>query len=456
MKIRKYFALLMMVCMVFVMMPIAVSATEGEAVTIEGKGTSSLTDIIGDTDFAEVISFSLYDANGEKITYKGVLDVEKTSETYLQQLRTEEANALVAEQGWSNASVAGTGAVKIVEQPSDSALAEADVNLEWVSTVLTIKSAKEITAEGKYTFEVVLDNGATATASCDAKAFRTPVELKITGTTCVEQGAPAYLQATWYDENGVPKNATNAETVEWKVEGAAGYHWLKGASRYAILGGVEEECAGAPIEVTLIDSESGLTATHTVKVAAPGEKTLQWNKSDAVIGEENAYTVRILDSDGDAVKLCCCSASVEYVVLEQPEGANVTVTGNWKGSQGQSGNMTLVSDQAGEVKVQATVTFEMSEMEKDADGNLVEKEAGTRNYTDTHVFSVSGGAETEEENVETTQTIEEASTVSTTEVADEEVAMSESVTTNTNGIMIFAVIAVAAIIVITMLKKKRA
>ena len=392
MNMKKISALLAVLCLIFTLVPVSVFAAGSEtAVTIQGKGTAALTDIMGKTSFADVISFSLYNEAGEKITYNGVLDMDRNSETYLTQLTTPEAKAKIAEQGWSKASTAGSGAVKIVEKPADSDLTENDVVLAWVGTVLTIKSAKEITAEGKYTFEVVLDNGASATASCDAKGFTTPVQLRITGTTCVELGAPAYLKATWYDESGVPKNATNGENVKWTVTGAAGYHYLKAASRYAIFADTADSSAGSTIEVSAVDEATGLEAKHTVKIAAAGEKTLVWDKTDAVTGEENAYTVAVHDANGDAVKLCCCSATVEYTVIDKPVGADVTVAGSWKnGTQGLSGAMTLVSNKPGQVTVQATVSFTMASFEEGEDGKMVEKEAGIRTYTGTQTFTVTG------------------------------------------------------------------
>lgn len=381
---KKIVGMVLTLCLMLGMMALPAAAQEA---TIVGKGTEALIDIMGQTDFADVISFTLFDAQGERYTYEGVLDLDRESETYLTQLTTDEAKALVAAQGWSKANAADQDGVKIIEQPEDSELTDADVNLEWVGAVLTIKSAKPITAEGKYTFEVTLDNGESTQVSCAAKAFTTPVELRITGTTCVEQGAPAYLKATWYDESGVPKNATDSEDVVWEVSGAASYGYLKGSARYAIYAVIDEAQAGSNIDVTLTDKANGLSATHTVKVAS-GEKTLVWDHSDAVVGEENTYVVTLVDADGDAVKLCCCSSSVEYVVVAQPEGANVTVTGNWKGTQGQSGNMQLISDQLGEVTVQMTLNFQMSDFEADAEGNMNKKDAGTMTYTATQTFTV--------------------------------------------------------------------
>lgn len=281
---------------------------------------------------------------------------------------------------------------------------------------------------------MVLDNGASATASCDAKGFTTPVQLRITGTTCVELGAPAYLKATWYDESGVPKNATNGENVKWTVTGAAGYHYLKAASRYAIFADTAGSSAGSTIEVSVVDEATGLEAKHTVKVAAAGEKILVWDKTDAVTGEENAYTVTVHDANGDAVKLCCCATKVEYIVIDKPESADVTVAGSWKnGTQGQSGAMTLVSNKPGQVTVQATVSFTMASFEEGEDGKMVEKEAGVRTYTDTQTFTVTG------EEVESSVTEEPVKAPQTSDIS----------------IVMFAAAAISGLAGIKVLGKKR-
>ena len=330
-------------------------------------------DILGDdlTAGIDAIEFTMYDVNGNVVKSTDVRGSLKAR-------NSDNVNYTYAPTGET---VNATGYVAVVEQPAASKLE--NKNLKFDGT--TIVSSKPITVEGTYTFKVVLDNGAFATATIVVKEFTTPEELVLVYPTTVELGATIaqYSELYWLDADKVRKDAKNIELA------ATGYAIADfDAKNGKLVVKTDEKYIGSEITITAVDERYNKIDTVTVKVADDA-KELKFASNKADVNVNNHITVNVVDSQGNKVVLGSESNKqqtatvISYVILEKPEDANVfvsTVSGSEKLAGEGSFKMNLTSNKVGNVVVQAVVKY--SELNA-ATGNYV-----TKYYTGTEVFAV--------------------------------------------------------------------
>ena len=318
------------------------------------------------------IGFEMYDVNGN------VLDPN------------------VVTEGWTKAAastgkLAGkdvTGYVTVITQPSSSKLESKNL---WLiandDKTVTVASNKNITVEGTYTFKVVLDNGNYATATMEVKEFTTPVSLHVEYPEAAELGATVDMSDLyWLDANKVEKDATGKVTLA--ATGYAIANFDSNTGKLTVK--TDEKYVGSEITITAVDERYNLIATAVVAVADEA-KDLAFSTKTCEVKVNNTIKVSIVDANGKTVTLGNsnnkqkAAATISYVILDKPEGANVFAS-TVKDKLLSDGyfNMNLTSNTIGNVTVQAVVKYSYTDTTTNA--NVV------KYYTGTQIFAVGNGS----------------------------------------------------------------
>ena len=257
--------------------------------------------------------------------------------------------------------------VILTEKPADSDITSKELGLEpevdkmgnktgvWVLTGLD-----NLDAEGTYAVKVILDNGAYATAKWEVKRFQTPVQLIIgTSTNVVELGATVSGELKYVDANGVVKAAKDAELVAtgYAVASVAGKANAEG--KFSITAKSDEKYVGATITATAVSEKYDLVATKEFKVAE-GASDIAFVDKTADVNVNNKLEWHVVDASGTRVALiggidANVKAEVNYVVLDKPADAKVSVTDKtvYTDLIGKGiGKMALTSNKVGNVTVQ--------------------------------------------------------------------------------------------------------
>ncbi len=344
---------------------VVVGATQANTIACVEEPENPI-DILNTSGALRDIDFEMYDVNGN------VINPDKVK------------------AGWKNAAASASNAkldgyVAIVEQPAKSKLENKDLYFDGVNVV----TKKNITAEGTYTFKVVLDNGNYATGTMEVKAFTTPVELVVKYPASAELGATVTMNDLyWLDANKVQKVAKGVSLA------ATGY----AVANYNSLDGelvikTDEKYVGNEITITAVDERHNLIATAVVKVADEA-KDLKFATKTAEVNVNNKIEVAVVDQQGNVVSLGDKNKnqknknfSISYVILDKPEGAKVfasTVAGSEKLDSDGTFKMNLTSNKIGNVTVQAVLKY--SYTDETTQANVV------KYYTGTQIFAVGNGS----------------------------------------------------------------
>ena len=222
--------------------------------------------------------------------------------------------------------------------------------------------------EGTYTFRLALKNGAYATASVEVKEFQTPVALKVAyPTTTVEVDGVLAPEAIYYvDANNVVKylDATDFENeVKLSANGyAVDTFEAKTAAAGTVTVKASESYVGSKITVIAVSEEYGLVDTVELTVANEGT-AVKYADTKADVAVNNTLVANIVDANGGKVALNAGKvkdATVQYIVLSQPENAKVAISTKSTADLKAKGEfkVSFTASEIGTYKVQTVVRYE--------------------------------------------------------------------------------------------------
>jgi len=240
-------------------------------------------------------------------------------------------------------------------------------------------------AEGTYAVKVILDNGAIATAKWEVKKFETPVAITITAPATVELGKSVTVNVAYVDKNGTTKSADDVRVA------ATGYaidpttDMSKAVP--TILVKSQEQYAGSVIKLTAVSELYDLVATKEIKVAKEAVG-IEFAKSELEVNVNNKVKWDVVDEAGNKVSLTseATNFEVKYVVLDKPEGAQVSVYDKTTGFDGD-GEMAITCNKVGVVKVQVVAQIQQGNVTKYYTG-VQEFAVGMDNFKDVVVMSI--------------------------------------------------------------------
>ena len=257
--------------------------------------------------------------------------------------------------------------VKVVEAPKGSSVKGNNISLFYnANNAIWLLSGVTLDAEGDYTFKVILDNGASATASVTVKEFQTPVELKMVyKQNTVELNGEAVLNKLFYvDANGVTKSLIDGGKVKEVKLAANGYAVEKFTADTGLVKvEADEKYVGSKITVAAVSQKYNLTAAVELTVAneAAGVK---YASTEADVAVNNTLTANIVDEDGNkvALKSGISNVNISYVVLDKPVDANVAVSTKTAGNLAQKGEfkVSFTASEIGAYELQTIVTYEQA------------------------------------------------------------------------------------------------
>ena len=308
-----------------------------------------------------------------------------------------------------------------VEKPAASKLKDKDLKLTYNADdqVYELSTTSTLDAEGTYTVKAILDNGAFATATFEVKRFGTPVTLYIECARNVELGKHMIPELKYVDANGVTKAANDATmsatgyaiyslmdsndyntmldakatalekkygtniTEKQKAEVKAIRDAKIAANKYAVNIKTDEKYVGTTVTYVATSERYNLVGTAEVKIGSAATDIAFEDKALAV-NANNDVVWNVVDADGNKVKLDSTSARViNYVVLDKPEGAKVSVYDKTKANFNGEGKMAVTSNKVGNVTIQAVCQVRVS-----TDGNDTLGATQTKYYTGTKIFAV--------------------------------------------------------------------
>ncbi len=388
---------------------ITVNAGNTGAADIETKYNGSLVDL--DTDLAATdMMFTITDINGNIIdgtTYDANLKGYVNRD----------------DLGYNNPGVnSGLRAyyVRVVEAPAGSAVtnkvlenAELCYDANEAAWYLT---GVELDKEGNYEFKVVLENGASTTATVSVKEFQVPVSISLAyqapavelngynvmkalkfvdangvkttkGTDEIKLAATGYavdafaaeanslvkttvyqvkVNSVWenvskltYDQTAATYDTTDPLNItvnnKRTMDGYAGQGTVKAKA--------DERYIGSTITVTAVSEKYNLVATTSMVVANEAAE-IKYASTDADVAVNNTLVANVVDVDGNKVALTDIvgRANISYVVLEKPEGAKVAVStaSEQLATKGQF-KVSFTANEIGSYKVQTIVTYEQAD-----------------------------------------------------------------------------------------------
>ncbi len=284
------------------------------------------------------------------------------------------------------------------EKPAASKLKDADLKLRYNAEdqVYELYTNKTLDAEGTYTVKAILDNGAFATAKFEVKRFGTPVTLFIECARNVELGKHMTPELKYVDANGVEKAANDATMAAtgyaiYSVQDSTEYNNDKAnqeagrtlpANKYAVNMKTDEKYVGTTVTFVATSSRYDLVGTAEIKIGAEATDIAFESKSLAV-NANNDVVWNVVDADGNKVKLDTVKTrTINYVVLDKPEGAKVSVYDKTKTNFNGEGKMAITSNKVGNVTVQVVAQVKV------ATGNSDLAATQTKYYTGTQIFAV--------------------------------------------------------------------
>ena len=231
--------------------------------------------------------------------------------------------------------------------------------------------------EGTYTFKVMLNNGAYATATVEVKDFQEPVELKLVYPTATVElnGKIAPSKIVFVDANGVTLAADVPADVELSANGYAIENFYaeavaadEEAGTPAIKAGTvvakaNEKYVGSKITVLAVSTEYNLTAVAELAVANEAA-AVKFATTNADVAVNNTFVANIVDADGNKVALNAAAAAnnatIQYIVLDQPEDSKVAVSTKTKTDLAAKGQfkVSFTASKIGDYKVQTVVRYE--------------------------------------------------------------------------------------------------
>ena len=285
----------------------------------------------------------------------------------------------VAIASLDNTPTTGNYKVVVTEKPVGATIVGANVELYQTATGLGLRgdaaAALALTKEGNYTFKVVLDNGAYATASLTVKEFQTPVALKVTyPADAVELGGTiTATSVNFVDANGVTRAALPSE-VELSASGYAVSNFTDYVASPEAWGKIDvesdEKYVGSTIKVIAVSDRYDLVATTELTVANEAV-AVKYATTNAEVGVNNTLVANIVDVDGNKVALKptigAAASEIKYIVLDKPADAKVAIstvgTSNTSNgldiAKGQF-KVSFTASKAGEYKVQTVVRYEQA------------------------------------------------------------------------------------------------
>ena len=269
--------------------------------------------------------------------------------------------------------------IVLTEKPASSNLESGDLKLMYSAydQQWYLAGINNLDAEGTYTVKVILDNGATATATWEVKKFQTPVQLRIdTAVDTVALGGSIGASLTYVDANGVEKTAKDAKLT------ATGYA-VANVSGTTVTAKSDEKYVGEKITVTAVSERYNLVANKEYTVV--GEAVaVSFVDKNADVNVNNKLTWNLVDEDGNRIAIKdATDVKVQYVVLDKPADAKVTVmdSSNQGDLTGKGiGKMSLTSNKVGNVAVQVVVSAKFA-----ATSNNAQQ---VKYYTGTQIFAV--------------------------------------------------------------------
>ena len=300
------------------------------------------------------------------------------------------------------------------EKPAASKLKNADLRLRYNAEdqVYEAYTTKTLDAEGTYVVKAILDNGAFATATFEVKRFGTPVTLYIDCARNVELGKHMTPALKYVDENGVEKAANDAamsatgyavyslmDSTDYNNELDAQIENLDPktdadaiatltarklpANKYAVNIKTDEKYVGSTVTYVATSERYNLVGTAEIKVGAEATDIAFASKSLAV-NANNDVEWNVVDADGNNVKLDSVKTrTINYVVLDKPEGAKVSVYDKTKTAFDGKGKMAITSNKVGNVTVQVVAQVRVATGSVDTLGATQ-----TKYYTGTQIFAV--------------------------------------------------------------------
>ena len=273
--------------------------------------------------------------------------------------------------------------IVLTEKPEDSDLESEDLELRYSSDDQKwyLYGTGTLDAEGTYSVKVILDNGAYATATWEVKKFQTPVQLRIdTAVNTVALGASISAELTYVDANGVEKAAKDAELA------ATGYA-VANVVKTTVTAKSDEKYVGEKITVSAVSEKYNLVASKEYTVVGEAVAVAFVDKT-AEVNVNNKLAWNLTDEDGNRIAIANAEEiTVQYVVLDKPEGAKVSTTDRTNLSDLKNkgiGEMALTSNKIGNVAVQVVVKAKYA-----ATSNAAQQ---VKYYTGTQIFAVGNGS----------------------------------------------------------------
>ena len=253
--------------------------------------------------------------------------------------------------------------VVVVEQPAGSKINGKTIQLKYVAGKgYGFDSTQKFAKEGTYTFRVMLENGASATATVEVKKFVEPVELKLVyPVTAVElNGVIVPEEILFVDENGVTEDASDDVVLSANGYAVAGFKAATGE----VTVKANESYVGSKITVLAVAKEYPLTATAVLTVANEAA-AVKFVDTKADVAVNNTLVANIVDVDGNKVALnnkVDTAAEIQYIVLDKPADAKVAITTSDASELETAGKfkVSFTASEIGTYKVQTVVRYEQA------------------------------------------------------------------------------------------------
>lgn len=273
--------------------------------------------------------------------------------------------------------------IVLTEKPEASALESENLKLAYNNDTREwyLDGVGTLDAEGTYAVKVILDNGASATATWEVKKFQTPVQLRIdTAVNTVALGASITAQLTYVDANGVEKNASDAKLA------ATGYA-VADVNGNKVTAKSDEKYVGEKITVSAVSERYNLVATKEYTVVGEAVAVAFVDKT-AEVSVNNRLEWNLVDENGARIAIANAkNVELSYVILDKPEDSKVTVADATNTNDLVAkgiGKMSLTANKVGNVAVQVVVKAEFEQQ-----GTAVNQ---VKYYTGTQIFAVGNGS----------------------------------------------------------------
>jgi len=269
----------------------------------------------------------------------------------------------------------------------DFTLVKDEDGVDGVWTLQGKAVADKFEDEGEYTIKVVLENGASATATVEVaemgdvvaiQFYKAPVTVVYGATTQVAQGI------TLVDANGVTDTikanvvtdkdgkevATGIDNVSFSVAGKA----VASFSGLYLTAEDDDKYVGSTI--TVYAKYDDFVASTNITVTDAAAQIIYRDKT-AEVAVNNTIYGTVLDGEGKYVTLNGTTESA--IVLDAPEGAVVVATADYDNKKGVI--LNLLASEKGEYTIQTVITY-------------VDAAKVTRYLSSIDTFTVGGGAGT--------------------------------------------------------------